>query len=114
VSDGRAFLEAEIKPFSAQDSHEIRPRTFLGVTADGELVVGATQRSASTARLAQAALAAGCQEAVLLDSGYSTSLVYDGELLAVGHRTRSVKSRPVPHAIILKGELASSENQQQP
>ncbi len=114
VSDGRAFLEAEIKPFSAQDSHEIRPRTFLGVTADGELVIGATQRSASTARLAQAALAAGCQEAVLLDSGYSTSLVYDGEMLAVGHRTRSVKSRPIPHAIILKGELASSENQQQP
>jgi peptidoglycan/xylan/chitin deacetylase (PgdA/CDA1 family) len=114
VSDGRAFLEDEIKPFSAQDSHEIRPRTFIGVTREGELVVGASLGSASTARLAQAALAAGCMEAVLLDSGYSTSLVYDGELLAVGHRTRSVKSRPIPHAIILKGTLASAENTTQP
>jgi hypothetical protein len=114
VSGGRAFLEDEIKPFSAQDSHEIRPRTFIGVTREGELVAGASVRSANTARLAQAALAAGCMEAVLLDSGYSTSLVYDGELLAVGHRTRSVKSRPIPHAIILKGTLASAENTTQP
>jgi poly-beta-1,6-N-acetyl-D-glucosamine N-deacetylase len=61
----------------------------------------ATQTPASTDRLAQIAVKLGLKEAVLLDSGYSTSLIYGRRVLAVGHRTKAVASRPVPHAIVL-------------
>ncbi|MFS8907337.1 polysaccharide deacetylase, partial [Synechococcus sp. OH2] len=37
----------------------------------------------------------------LLDSGFSTSLVYQGEILATGHAGPNQPSRPVPHAILL-------------
>ena len=48
--------------------------------------------------------AAGLKEAVLLDSGFSTSLVLGKEVLASGHSTAGEPSRPVPHAIVLMGE----------
>ena len=44
-------------------------------------------------------------EAVLLDSGFSTSLVLDKYLLASGHSNADHASRPVPHAIISRGTI---------
>ena len=43
----------------------------------------------------------GIREAVLLDSGFSTSLVDDGNILVTGHTAPGIPSRPVPHAIVL-------------
>jgi len=85
------------------DHTDRRPRVFFGL-ADGEPVLGASLRNVSTAELAGMAAAAGVEEAVLLDSGYSTSLVYGKRLIAVGKAWEKVPSRPVPHAIVLLGQ----------
>ena len=60
----------------------------------------------TTMRMAEAAVAAGAKEAVLLDSGFSTSVVYNGKIIVTGHTARDVTSRPVPHAIVFTGELS--------
>lgn len=85
------------------DHAERRPRVLFGV-ANGEPVLGASLRPVSTAELAGLAASAGVEEAVLLDSGYSTSLVYGKRLIAVGKAWEKVPSRPVPHAIVLLGQ----------
>jgi len=54
--------------------------------------------------LARAASSAGIEEAVLLDSGYSTSLVFGQQIVAVGRKRAKQPSRPVPHAIVLLDE----------
>lgn len=106
VRDGRAFSKDQILAHGSTDAMEVRPRSFMGVRADGAMVLGASKNAIDSARLAEAAVALGCVHAVLLDSGYSTSLVFNQEVQASGHRTRDVKSRPIPHAIIVLGELA--------
>ncbi|MFX8797768.1 phosphodiester glycosidase family protein, partial [Acinetobacter baumannii] len=75
-----------------------RRRAFFGVAADGTIVLGASLGSVGSDRLADAAAAAGVQEAVMMDSGFSTSLVYGDKVIASGHSTPTEPSRPVPHA----------------
>ncbi len=91
------------------DHWEPRPRVFFGY-AQGEPVLGASLQPVSTARLAQVAAAARVEEAVLLDSGYSTSLVYRDQLVAVGRQWDGVPSRPVPHAIVLFGQFEQAQS----
>ncbi|WP_425147910.1 phosphodiester glycosidase family protein [Deinococcus sp.] len=100
VRGGKAVSAADMKKYAPSDAQEVRPRVFFGVTTDGLGIAGATTTPVSSARLAQIAQQVGAQEAVLLDSGYSTSLIYGSQVLAVGHRSRKVQSRPVPHAIV--------------
>ncbi len=90
--------------FGSKDIQDPRRRAFLGLTVDGKFVAGASRGSCSSEALAQAASAAGVYEAVLLDSGFSTSLVFDGEVKVSGHSTDKIPSRPVPHAIVIMGE----------
>ena len=45
------------------------------------------------------------EEAWLMDSGYSSALVWQNKILISGHNDRSTPSRPVPHALFLYGEL---------
>lgn len=71
---------------------------------DGRLALGATTYVATSAELARALSAEGVQEAVLLDSGFSTSLVYGRKILVTGHTSPGIPSRPVPHALILFGK----------
>jgi len=71
----------------------------------GHIVLGASTESATSEMVAKAAAEAGVQEAVLLDSGFSTSLVYGEDVKASGHSTETIPSRPVPHAIVLLGAL---------
>ena len=52
--------------------------------------------------------ALGVHEAVLLDSGFSTSLVYGNKILVTGHTSPGIPSRPVPHALVLFGKPAPS------
>jgi exopolysaccharide biosynthesis protein len=106
VHKGVPRTREQIMTAATGDAMDFRRRAFLGVTSDGDLVMGACTGSYSSDRLAKAAAAAGCVEAVLLDSGFSTSLVYNNNILASGHSTKAKPSRPVPHAIIVDGVLA--------
>ncbi|HLK61134.1 MAG TPA: polysaccharide deacetylase family protein [Chthonomonadaceae bacterium] len=105
VHDGVARTQAQMKAYSAGDFRDPRRRAFFGFTSTGEIVVGASLEVITTMKLAEAAAAAGVQEAVLLDSGFSTSLVYDGKIIVTGHTAKNIPSRPVPHSIVLMGEL---------
>ena len=95
----------EMEPFSAGDFSDPRRRAFFGITESGEIVLGASLDVVDTAKLATAAAAAGVKEAVLLDSGFSTSLCYNGKVMVSGHTSAGLASRAVPHAIVLTGTL---------
>ena len=105
VHEGVAKSADELKTFGAKDIEDPRRRAFVGITMDGQIVLGASKSSIKSSQVAIAAAAAGVREAVLLDSGFSTSLVYNNKILASGHSTPTMPSRPVPHAILIKGEL---------
>lgn len=103
VHDGVARTEEQMGIFGSKDIEDPRRRAFIGQMPDGEIVIGASKDSSTSAQFAKAIAAAGVQEAVLLDSGFSTSLVYGDKIMASGHSTATEPSRPVPHAIVIKG-----------
>ncbi|HSI72276.1 MAG TPA: polysaccharide deacetylase family protein [Fimbriimonas sp.] len=105
VHGGVARTREELDVFGASDIQDFRRRAFMGVTADGPLVLGAALDSYTSEQVARAAAAAGLWEAVLLDSGFSTSLIYGQSIKASGHSNKDHPSRPVPHAVVLLGEL---------
>ncbi|MEZ0326332.1 MAG: polysaccharide deacetylase family protein [Fimbriimonas sp.] len=105
VHSGVARTKEQMDTFGAKDIQDFRRRAFLGITADGELVLGAATSSYTSEQVARAAAAAGLYEAVLLDSGFSTSLVYGQSIKASGHSTPTTPSRPIPHAIVVIGDL---------
>ncbi len=90
--------------FGAKDIQDPRRRAFIGVTQDGQFVAGTATDSVSSEKLAKAAAEAGVYEAVLIDSGFSTSLVFNGKIKASGHANKDHPSRPVPHAIVIQGK----------
>ncbi|HLJ54174.1 MAG TPA: polysaccharide deacetylase family protein [Chthonomonadaceae bacterium] len=112
VHDGKARTEEDLKPAAAGDFQDTRRRAFFGITAKGEPILGATLTVVSTTKMAEAAAEAGAQEAVLLDSGFSTSLVYDKKIIVTGHTDKNLPSRPVPHAIVVTGKLARPDDKQ--
>lgn len=101
VKDGRALSPREIDSFRLSSAAEFRPRAFFGVDNQDQVVIGVTKTHVNAAILASLLPKIGIREAVLLDSGFSTSLVYQGEILATGHAGPNQPSRPVPHAILL-------------
>ncbi|MGY4611484.1 polysaccharide deacetylase family protein [Thermostichus sp. MS-CIW-38] len=101
VKDGHALSPAEINSFRLASAAEFRPRAFFGVDDQERVVIGVTKTHVNAAILASLLPKTGIREAVLLDSGFSTSLVYQGEILATGHAGPNQPSRPVPHAILL-------------
>ena len=105
VHGGKSQTKDDMNVFGSKDIQDPRRRAFLGIMPTGEIVLGASKESCGSAKLAESIAAAGIQEAVLLDSGFSTSLVYGEKVMASGHSTASSPSRPVPHAIVLMGEL---------
>ncbi|MEL6470809.1 MAG: polysaccharide deacetylase family protein [Cyanobacteria bacterium J06623_4] len=82
---------------------EARFRAFWGINHLGQPVVGATQAQVDSVGLGQRLAQAGFQTAVMLDSGLSTSLVYEGESQMI------FESRPVPHALVLVPEACEGE-----
>ncbi|MFM7323112.1 MAG: polysaccharide deacetylase family protein [Armatimonadota bacterium] len=106
VHEGVARKRSEIEPYAARDFNDPRKRAFLGITEAGEVVLGATREVVTTTTMARGAAAAGIREAFLMDSGFSTSIVYDGKVLAFGHSTPDSPSRKVPHALVMPGSLA--------
>lgn len=106
VRGGAARKRSEIAPYAARDFNDPRKRAFFGWTKQGEIVFGASRDVITTTMLARGAAAAGVQEAFLMDSGFSTSIVFDGKVLAYGHSAPNLPSRPVPHALVMSGTLA--------
>lgn len=72
-----------------------RHRAFWGIHQNGQPVVGVSHTMVDSVELGQLLHQAGLREAVMLDSGASTSLAYQGESL-VGYTPR-----PVPHVVAL-------------
>ena len=104
VHNGLAADRARIDAFHVQDAEDPRRRAFFCLLPDGRPALGATTYVTPSADLAHALQSAGVREAVLLDSGFSTSLVYGKTILVTGHTSPGIPSRPVPHALVLFGK----------
>ena len=108
VHDGQARTREQMNVFGSKDIQDPRRRAAIGIDTNGRFVAAAAAASVSSEAFAEALAEAGLQEAVLLDSGFSTSLVYDGKIKVSGHSETSMPSRPVPHAIVVEGTLDPS------
>ena len=99
VGAGWLVREQEAQPASTFKNlfayEEHRFRAFWGVNVEGQPVVGATHGQIDSVGLGEILKKAGFHNAVMLDSGASTSLVYQGESLI------GFESRTVPHAVAL-------------
>ncbi len=104
VRDGVAADEDGVSAFHVGDAEDPRRRAFFAIMADGRPALGATTYVASSSQLAAALQQAGVQNAVLLDSGFSTSLVFQSKVLVTGHTAPGIPSRPVPQALLLYGQ----------
>ena len=105
VHSGVAATADQLKVFASKDVEDPRRRAGFGFLADGTPVAAASKDSVSSSEFASMLAKAGVQEAILLDSGFSTSLVYNEKIMASGHSTSTMPSRPVPHAILFLGDL---------
>ncbi len=72
-----------------------RYRAFWGINQDGQPEIGISRDNVDSIQLGKILAEEGFVEAVMLDSGDSTSLVYQGE-----SKSR-YRPRPVPHAVAL-------------
>lgn len=108
VHNGVAQPKEAQNVYGSKDIQDPRRRAAMGITSDGRFVIAAARGSISSANFADALAAAGVAEAVLLDSGFSTSLVFDGKIKVSGHSSPDQPSRPVPHAIVVLGEKDAS------
>ncbi|MBW4634414.1 MAG: polysaccharide deacetylase family protein [Iphinoe sp. HA4291-MV1] len=74
-----------------------RYRAFWGINQNKQATIGVSLESVDSISLGAALVKAGLQDVVMVDSGQSTSLVYQGESLV------RYEPRPVPHAVALLG-----------
>ncbi|MEM9484820.1 MAG: polysaccharide deacetylase family protein, partial [Cyanobacteria bacterium P01_F01_bin.116] len=93
VRDQESQSASTFKNLFAYEEH--RFRAFWGINLEGQPVVGATHAQIDSVGLGEILRKAGFQNAVMLDSGASTSLVYEGDPLI------GFESRTVPHAVVL-------------
>lgn len=77
------------------DFDAARHRAFWGINQAGQPTIGVSTTLINSVSLGVALAQAGLHDAVMLDSGASTSLAYKGESL-VGYIPR-----PVPHVVAL-------------
>jgi hypothetical protein len=73
---------------------EPRFRAFWGFDGEGKPKLGISTKNIGAVELGEVLAEEGWQEAVMVDSGQSTSLAYQGKSLVPGYTPR-----PVPHAI---------------
>ncbi len=106
VHNGQAADRVKIDTFQVHDAEDPRRRAFFCLLPDGRPALGATTYVTPSFHLAAALQSIGVREAVLLDSGFSTSLVYGRKILVTGHTSPGIPSRPVPHALVLFGRPA--------
>lgn len=101
VKEGRGLTLPELESYGLTSAAELRPRTFLGIDTYGQAIVGVSNSYITSLALAEALPELGIKEAILLDSGFSSSLLYGDDILASGHATAEMPSRPVPHAVMV-------------
>lgn len=75
------------------DFDAVRHRAFWGINQSGQPAIGVSHDFVDSVHLGEILASLGLQDAVMLDSGASTSLAYQGESL-VGY-----EPRPVPHIV---------------
>lgn len=109
VHNGAAASDSRIASFHVKDANDFRRRAFFALMPDGRPALGASDCSVSSRELARALADMKVREAVLLDSGFSTSLVYGNQILVSGHSTPRIPSRPVPHAVLLFGSTTTAQ-----
>ena len=96
-----AFLVRDSQPQAAATFNNLytyevpRHRAFWGINQDGQPTIGVSKEPIDSVALGKALVQAGFRDAVMLDSGASTSLAYKGES-QVGY-----VPRPVPHVVAL-------------
>jgi peptidoglycan/xylan/chitin deacetylase (PgdA/CDA1 family) len=104
-----AWLVKDGEPQSAStfgslfDFDARRHRAFWGISQDGQPVIGVSTYYVDSISLGEMLYQSGLQDAVMLDSGASTSLAYQGESLV------SYTPRPVPHVVGLVPPQSDSQ-----
>ena len=88
------------------DFNAARHRAFWGITQGGQPKIGVSAEPIGSVDLGKALAKLGFRDAVMLDSGASTSLAYRGESL-VGYTPR-----PVPHVVSLVSSILENESQE--
>ncbi|MBU6228681.1 MAG: polysaccharide deacetylase family protein [Cyanobacteria bacterium REEB459] len=99
VKDGQAQPASTFGTLFDFDAR--RHRAFWGINQAGQPVIGVSHTMIDSIQLGQLLQQSGLQNAVMLDSGASTSLTYQGNSL-VGYQPR-----PVPHVVALLPPEAS-------
>ena len=108
VHNGTAADRDRMATYHVKDCNDPRRRAFFCIMDDGRPALGATTCATSSRQLAGALALSGIREAVLLDSGFSTSLVCGDHVLVTGHTAPGIPSRPVPHSILLFGNFETA------
>ncbi len=93
VKDNEAQPRSTLENLFGFDA--MRFRAFWGINQAGQPVIGVSQTRIDSVTLGKVLKEVGLREAVMLDSGASTSLAYQGQSL-VGYTPR-----PVPHVVAL-------------
>lgn len=101
VHRGKPLAHDEMERFQLNNIFDYRPRAFFGIDAEGRPFLGASPTGNQSDRLAESIVKLGVTECVLLDSGFSTSLVLGKEVLVSGIVRENMPARPVPHALLL-------------
>ncbi|NEP07123.1 MAG: phosphodiester glycosidase family protein [Okeania sp. SIO2G4] len=79
-------------------------RAFWGIHRSGQPIIGVSYKRIGSVKLAQLLAQVGFRDAVMLDSGASTSLVYEGKSLV------RYTPRPVPHVVALVSPKSVSKS----
>ncbi|MEM9218008.1 MAG: polysaccharide deacetylase family protein [Cyanobacteria bacterium P01_F01_bin.150] len=109
VRDGKAQSAESFGSLFDYDAR--RHRAFWGINELGQPVVGVSHNLVDSVQLGKILAEAGLHDAIMLDSGASTSLAFEGESL-VGYTPR-----PVPHVVGLippPEQLAAAEELAEP
>jgi peptidoglycan/xylan/chitin deacetylase (PgdA/CDA1 family) len=101
IHNGKPLEHEELERFGLSNIFDFRPRAMLGIDNQGRPFLGAAMTGNASDRLAQSLAKLGLEECVLLDSGFSTSLVLGQEVLVSGIVRADMPARPVPHALLL-------------
>ena len=107
---GAAFLVRNYQPQPPESFgklfkfNEPRHRAFWGIHRSGQPIIGVSYKRVGSVKLGQLLAQAGFRDAVMLDSGASTSLVYEGKSLV------RYTPRPVPHVVALVAPKLASKS----
>jgi hypothetical protein len=98
---GAGWLVKQGEPQAAEtfgklpDFEVARHRAFWGINTSGQPVIGVSEEAIDAMALGKLLVQVGFRDAIMLDSGASTSLSYQGESLV------NYIPRPVPHVVAL-------------